>query len=520
MAKLTPFAGLYQLEPNDPISLGDYEFYRNDEVIDNYINAFVTHRHNGLGAVQAFTDFPSAVVASAGGSLDPGETWYIGVTAVDQYAGETIVKYTSAATVGTSTNPTVAPVCAQAAGGTLNSGTYRYVYTYIIGSGETTPSPNTNVVVGFNGKVTVTRPVSPSYDWRVYRAFGFGPYHKVADIVAASTSYVDDGTACVGCDQEPPEENTTNAAGKITITRGSLPASATGWRVYISSDPDFVSPSQWRYASGGSATIASGTSSIIFSSEEEIFEGSPPPVNRTIPGASLLFSEDIFYDGYAPWLPSGTVNSALDNIASSWVARVSPTFASASAFLATGPVLSLYSSAGMNTAMDATSAGIVFAAGRMRFQDGFAAPSGAPAYTNARDYSIEVGPGLTFASAGLASSLVNNHYEIKLLKQSKYRTVTTTTTLNHLLDEMVVASGIFANIVVNLPSPGFGPFYDGTTFNVKKMPSAGIVTVTALGGFQIEAGGGAPPYPNTRVMVDHEALDFVWYAPASTWIVR
>ena len=513
MAKLTPFAGLFQLEPNDPISLAEYEFYTNDEVIDNYLNAFVTHRHDGHQAVQQFASAAGLVPASTGGSLDPGVTWFVGITAIDEFGGETIAATASTTTAGTATAPTIAPIAVNsAASGTLNAGTYRYTYTRIIGSGETTPAPNANVTIGFNGAVDITVPSSPD-TWRLYRAFGYGPYHKVVDVVGASTTFTDDGTLCGGCDQEPPEENTTQSASKITVTRGALPSGATSWRVYAATDAGLVSPAQWRYASGASADIASATTSIIFASEEELFTGSPPPVNRTIPGASLIYASDVIYFGQTPYLPSGNVESALDHIGSSWVRGIyGGSAASASAGWVGGPLYELFASAGIN--IENTLVGTKFTAGRFHGVDqelssGATAP---PTYIDARRVTLVGGPGILLASANTPGT---DQYTYTLKSHTNYQLASTTQSFNeyNAYNELIVASGHTSPIgiyLTHLPQKG-------DTYTVKSFGSG--VTMIASGGFNIEQGYSSG-FASTRALGDLESFTVFWVSQASTWFIR
>jgi len=316
MAQFTPFAGLFQLDADDPFSLEDYLYFENEEILDTYLNAFVTHRHNGAPAVQAFGSAPTLLVTASGGSLLGGVEWFIGITAIDQFGGETIVQTASATLPAATNDPTAAPTAVAGAPGTLQLGTYRYGYTQLDGGGETLISPTTNVSVPFNGRVTVTVP-SAGLATRIYRSFGAGPLHRLTELPASASAYVDDGSVSVNCDQYPPDENTTLSTNKITVTRPALPSGAVSWRVYASEFDFYPSPSQWSYASGQTIDIPSASASVDFTSEIEIISGTPPPVNRTIPGASLIYAVDVLYSGNYAWsLPSGSVEDALDALAS------------------------------------------------------------------------------------------------------------------------------------------------------------------------------------------------------------
>jgi len=314
MAFFTPFAGLLHLEPNDDQSIDDYLWYENDAVADAYFRAFVEHQHDGLPAVQPFASAASATASASGGSLSPGEVWWAGITAIDRFGGETIALTASAITPGSTSDPTTAPTVTAGIGGTLQGGTYRYGWTIVSGSGETLLSPYTNVTVPFNGSVSVTVP-NAGEDWRLYRSFGGNYFGRVTDVPGSASAIVDDGSLCFACDQPPPDENSTQSNCSITVCRPALPANAVAWRVYLSEFPDLPSPSLWAGASGDTGDIASASACIVFTGEEQLVTGAPPPVNRTIPGASQILASQVLYGG-SIYLPSGSVEDALDAIGS------------------------------------------------------------------------------------------------------------------------------------------------------------------------------------------------------------
>ena len=83
MAEYTSFAGLYKLDPGDPISLNNYQYFENEAIVDQYIQAFTTHRHDGSPAMPDFGSAPTLTPSASGGQLDPQITYYIGVTALE-----------------------------------------------------------------------------------------------------------------------------------------------------------------------------------------------------------------------------------------------------------------------------------------------------------------------------------------------------------------------------------------------------------------------------------------------------
>jgi hypothetical protein len=567
MAEYTSFAGLYRLEPGDPVSLNNYEFYENEVILDQYVQAFVTHRHNGAPAMGGFASAATLTPSASGGQLDPETTYYIGITALDAYGGETAAVIASAQTAGTVINPTVAPVLAAASGGTLNLGTYRYAYTIFDGYGETTVSPQANISLPSNGKANITLPVT-SYQKRVYRAFGYGEFNKVADVAASSTLLVDDGSLCLNCDQSPPEENTAGATNRITVTRPALPASAAYWRVYVGEDADLTSPAAlYAYSSAGVRDIPSAASAIDFTSDTQVRLGTPPEVSRTIPGAALIYAVDVLYDGNSPAVASGTVESALDyisNLVQNNNIRASNVAASAAltgivivASAASGIVVTQVGSAASGSFIfqgERTAYGSAAAPNWPEARDYFTAPSGSgivsfmsntagndwsfgyraarfnvigfgasamPTYQGVKDLIVRALPGINVtASAGAPGDAI----DMVIDRRRRHRTVwsasgTLTGSANYInlfVDDFVVASATAVSsgeVRVFLPPTASANLYPGIEFTVKSLtsPAGGSAVVLHPNDGSLEG------VASGRVMQLGESLTVSWDANNSSW---
>lgn len=522
MSSYTAFAGLYKLDPGDPVSLNNYEFYENEEVIDHYIQAFIGHRHDGTAAMSNFASAATIVSSASGGQLPPSVTYYVGITAIDQYGGETAATSTSAVTAGTVNDPTVAPVCVAGAGGSLNLGTYRYAYTFIDVYGETIVSPQTNITVTANGKVTLTLPTG-SLQKRVYRAYGYGEYNKVADVAALSSTFVDDGTLCINCDQSPPDDSTAGATNKLIITRPALPSGAVSWKVYVSEESGLPSPSLlFAYGASAISVIPAAASGVTFSSENEIRVGTPPILSRTIPGAYQILGQDVFYGGPVSGLvPSGNVESAIDFISGTYIGQI---YSMASA----GPG-SASAAKGWNTAFDNAGGVDVTVnpgASAVRFRAGMSQVLYRPVGVGTPDAVSLARQDWTYVySRGVRASAYQNlqsfHNRVDIGTVTDYRFCTPATAntidINDYYDTYV-ASGmtVVSTVTITLPSNA----YDGYTCTIKRHGSANTATISAGGGFQIEQSAGAPPYATTRVLVDHESLTLFWVSSMQTWMVK
>lgn len=313
MGYLTPFAGLWRLEDGDSISDNEYAFFENPDIVDAYLNFFVTHRHDGAEAVQPFDEPPVLEASAAGGSLLGGETWYVGITALDQFGGETTAVSASASTPGAVPDPSAAvgATVFNDGAGIMTAGTYRYAYTIVSGSGESTPSPVKNVTIMTNGRIRITPPGPPD-EWRLYRSYGYGELNRIGSTLTAS-SFIDDGTETLYCDQLPPDENTTAQINSITVTRPDLPSGATAWRIYVAKDADLTTPALYQYDHEGLLTdIPASASVIIFDDDSFVTDGHPPDVSRTIPGAARIFADEVEYGGSGAIASGGTVEDALD----------------------------------------------------------------------------------------------------------------------------------------------------------------------------------------------------------------
>lgn len=348
MGQLTPFAGLWELNAGDSLAENGYQFFENEAITDAYINAFVTHRHDGHAAVQPFSGSAALTAHSSGGTLKGNDTWYVGVTALDVYGGETNSPTPSAITLPAQTaDPSVAPtLTASGTGGALTAGTYRYVYTLLSGGGETMPSPVANVTVDAQGKVLIGVP-NGGADWRLYRSFGYSPMSRVGSgaILGVNATFLDDGSLPTYQGSPPPDINTTLATCSFDVARPTMPTGAAKWRVYVNRDSSLPSPSLW--ASGGTVTdLASAVTSITVQNEGQIVLGSPPERSRTIAGNSPILATDVTYSGHLS-LASGSVENALNWLAASAASAAAGVFVHLTGDNMSGPLYINHGSAGL-----------------------------------------------------------------------------------------------------------------------------------------------------------------------------
>lgn len=322
----TPFAGLYQPSPGDDISANNYQFYENIGAIDQLFQQALTRRYDGVERVQSFASGATLVAVASGGALPAGETFWIGVTALDAYNGETTVMLASATVPGGVVNPTVEPALVATNDGTgqMTAGTYRYVYTVMANGGESEASPVGEVSILTDGTVTITPPsaVTAGYDWRAYRSFGYSDLARVGGTHASGTVSISDNGIdySIYYDQQPPDDNLTGETGMIQITRPAMPANAVGWKVYAGGDSGLPSPALLTDLNAGEVNnvVDDSVSAVLFTDINQISAGTPPRVSRTIDGGDNVAAINVDYAGsgalVSGGLGSGTVEEALDTL--------------------------------------------------------------------------------------------------------------------------------------------------------------------------------------------------------------
>lgn len=292
----TPFAGLTQLDPSDPISTDGASFQsRNPAIEDRLLQVgAVTHRHDAHLALPSPDQTPSGTVAPSGGSIPAGTPLYLGYTLNDNDGGETIMApVTVVSTPPPYATPSSQPqASADYTGGGLMSSTYMYAVTLIDGQGgETNLGPWVSAwrAPGFaSGQVhlwglTADFADNEAIGWRLYRAQSGQAWSFLAS--GSTDTFTDDGSICANCSIIPPPtgENLTLQTNTLTVVVPSgQPGGATQFNVYCSVDGLFDDPSLL-----GSYAMASAGQPIVFTSLA-FLDGEPPVVSTCLPGANQI----------------------------------------------------------------------------------------------------------------------------------------------------------------------------------------------------------------------------------------
>lgn len=323
--RITPFAGLTELEPQDPLSTDNSSFQaRNPSIIDRYLEVgAVSHRHDDHDPLGNPDAQPSAFASATGGVIPASSVFFIGYTLLDDESGETEISPVVTVSTGPPLDPpSNAPsATVEYTGGSLIAGSYYYGLTLVdADGGETELSDVTSVVrePGFpSGQVQLggldTDMIAlGAAGWRLWKAIGGGAWGLLAQ--GTDSTYTDDGTVNADCTQSPPDtgQSTTNSTNSIGVTVPSGQASgASGFSIYASPEGDFATA-----CLVGSYPASDAGTEIVFDNfffEDEI----PPRVSTTLAGAKQIDpDQDILdwswkrsVDTYAD-LPSGDAGDA------------------------------------------------------------------------------------------------------------------------------------------------------------------------------------------------------------------
>lgn len=250
MGSLSSFYGLQKLEKNDSLSVNDYSFVnRNIDVIDRVMHKLEDALFSGSSPISDPSDPPTLEVSTSGGNIPAGRTVRYKITWVDGNGNETAASpeatVTTPAPIARPNQPSLALT---SSGGSLLPGNYFYVMSAYVGANtQETPGSVTatlNVRTGTSNKITVSFPTLPAGadGFNIYRR---GPgetqfyYLDTVDMDVATppSSYEDDGSVAISSSRTPSATNQTYATNKVTITvPGATPSVPTGysWKVYRS----------------------------------------------------------------------------------------------------------------------------------------------------------------------------------------------------------------------------------------------------------------------------------------------
>jgi hypothetical protein len=295
----TSFAGLTELDPGESLfSDGSSFTARNPSITDYYLQLGARlHRHDAAPALADPTAELVVDLVLDGGALSAGLTVLVAYTLLDERGGETLpspaAMVTTAAAVEAPADEPLTELLYDA--GTLTIGSYHYVVTLVDGAGGETPaSPMTTVVrdpgspvarIRVSGLADYITDTPGAERYRLYRAKDTGSLSLLAEGTEANDIVIDDGNSTFDCTAHPPETNTTGQTGQILVTAPSSAelGAAAAWRLYVTADSDFTSPSQY-----GPIRSLGEAGSLIWIPQLLVDEGAPPDVSTAVAGAAQI----------------------------------------------------------------------------------------------------------------------------------------------------------------------------------------------------------------------------------------
>lgn len=297
--KRTPFAGLTELAPGEPLSTDGSSFTgRNMETVDQFLQRIVTHVHDGTGPLQDPTQPGTLVALASGGFLPPATKVYATYTLLDGRGGETapapIVTVTTPGSLGIP--GTIFGQISYASGGSLQIGTYQYVFTVTdVSGGESRASipvtlermggfASAEILIG--GLASAVSSASGS-SWRLYRSMNGGPFGLLSQ--GSTSTFIDDGTIPIGLGTTPPLSDTTRqtTAALFTVPGAAVAHASAGFNVYVSATSSFFDPSLFTHG------FPTNTDTVFLIANMATQEGSPPPVSTAARGSNQIDEADI-----------------------------------------------------------------------------------------------------------------------------------------------------------------------------------------------------------------------------------
>ncbi len=227
------------------LTLGDALTDHDKAVIDAVLAAFETHQHKGGDRLPDPTGPLAGVLATTGGALAAGTSFFYRVSYLDRFGLETAA---SAEVIFTTPGGLVAPdapALAVVAGGNLAMGTTYYALSAVDAAGnETVLSDPRLIAITDKNTVNLTPPPFADVSIVKYNVWRQGArstgFTKIGSITDTSIDFVDSGGVpddpCA-CDPTnlPPVQNRTNATSKVTFTvpdPALLLTDVLAWRIY------------------------------------------------------------------------------------------------------------------------------------------------------------------------------------------------------------------------------------------------------------------------------------------------
>lgn len=243
MAERTQHYDLNTIGPGDRLSDDDYKPLRADRhFIDLLLKLGAeTHHHTGDASLVAAPSLGPSLVLGSAGTIPAGTRVYYAYTLIDGQGFESAPSPTTYIdTPAAVASPGAPSLSTATTGGTLVPGNYYYVLSAYTGTNTSETAAGAAALITVpnttsTNTITVTMPSLPA------GATGFNVYRRkpggsrllwLRTVVPPTTSFVDNGSIAEDCDRTEPAVNTTTSSNSVTVTIVSPPAGMASWRLY------------------------------------------------------------------------------------------------------------------------------------------------------------------------------------------------------------------------------------------------------------------------------------------------
>ena len=237
----TDHYGLKRMGPGENFSDEGWKYTDGDRVLMDrllYLGA-EGHRHLGAVADPPTTSTPTLTLSALSGSIPAGTRVYYKYTLVDvegfESAASTEAYVDTASAIA---EPAAVALSVSTTGGTLLPGQYYYVLTAYttVNTNETKalyPAYVTVPAGTSTNRITLNMPTLPSgaTGFNIYRKGPGEPRYYYLASTTLTTPYSDTGAIAEDCNRTVPVRNTTNGTNNVTIDIPTLDPGYT-WKVY------------------------------------------------------------------------------------------------------------------------------------------------------------------------------------------------------------------------------------------------------------------------------------------------
>ncbi len=298
----TDHYGLRRLTAGEGFPDGGYQFTDADRVlIDRLLYLGVEgHTHTGTTAPVPTLAAPTLTLSALSGSIPASTRAYYKYTLVDAEGFETAPSTEVFEDTASQLVEPAAPVLVvTSAGGTLLPGQYFYVLTaYKTTNTSETKALNPGYItvpVGTTTNViTITLPSLPAgaTGFNVYRKGPGDSRYLHLESTVSTTTYEDDGSVEEDCNRTVPVSNTTNSTNSVSVDIGVVPVGYT-WKLYRTYSAGYYQNTLVHHVVEETAEDSGIITGVYADMGLSALRGTPPVASQAVGGPSAIELTDM-----------------------------------------------------------------------------------------------------------------------------------------------------------------------------------------------------------------------------------